>query len=144
MSHMVKGTTNFVEENKDILVEALKEAYTGAEILFDAKSNIYGAGKCDIVVKRKNGRDIAFRKAGDGTYECLAYEPGYRNDQEAVKEALKSVYSPYAKGVLRQMMKKNAALRNYQMGKEERVERNGQKVKRIQLRSGGSAYGGGY
>ena len=42
------------------------------------------------------------------------------------------------------MMKKNAALRNYQMGKEETVERNGKKVKRIQLRSGGSAYGGGY
>ena len=31
MSHMVRGNTSFTEENKDILIEAIKEAYEGGD-----------------------------------------------------------------------------------------------------------------
>ena len=139
MSHMVKGTTNFNEENKEILIEALKEAYEGCEILENAQMSGYGRQQCDIVVRRKSGRDIGFRKQKDGNYQAMCYEPGYGND--AVTHALKPVYEPYVKGVAKDMLKRNPNLRNFRLGKTKEVERKGKKMKRIRLQQAG---GGGY
>lgn len=138
MSHMVKGKTNFTVDNKDILIEALKEAYEGCQVLENAQMSTYGRQQCDIVVKRKNGRDIGFRKQADGTYEGQCYEPGYGGD--AVAKALKPVYEPYGRGVARDMIKRNPNLRNYRMGKTKEVERNGKKMKRIRLQQAGGGY----
>lgn len=46
MSHMVKGTTNFTEENKEILIEALKEAYPGCEVQLDTQMSGRGRPMC--------------------------------------------------------------------------------------------------
>lgn len=138
MSHMVKGTTNFTEENKEILIEALKEAYPGCSIQMDTQMSSRGRPMCDIVVNRKSGGQLGFRKLKDGTYECHTYEPGYGND--AVQHALKPVYEPYGRGVARDMMKRNPNLRNYRMGKTKEVERNGKKMKRIRLQQAGGGY----
>lgn len=138
MSHMVKGTTNFSVDNKDILIEALKEAYEGCEVHENIQMSGYGRQQCDIVVKRKSGRDIGFRKQEDGNYQAMCYEPGYGND--AVQRALKPVYEPYGKGVARDMMKRNPNLRNFRMGKTTEVERNGKKMKRIRLQQAGGGY----
>ena len=140
MSHMVRGNTSFTEENKDILIEAIKEAYEGCEILENAQMSGYGRQQCDIVVRRKSGRDIGFRKnAATGNYEALCYEPGYGND--AVTRALKPVYEPYVKGVAKDMLKRNPNLRNFRLGQTKEVERKGKKMKRIRLQQAG---GGGY
>ena len=101
---MVKGTTNFTEENKEILIEALKEAYPGCSIQMDTQMSSRGRPMCDIVVNRKSGGQLGFRKLKDGTYECHTYEPGYGNN--AVQHALKPVYEPYGRGVARDMMKR--------------------------------------
>ncbi len=138
MSHMVKGTTNFTEENKEILIEALKEAYPGCSIQMDTQMSSRGRPMCDIVVNRKSGSQLGFRKLKDGTYECHTYEPGYGNG--AVQHALKPVYEPYGRGVARDMMKRNPNLRNYRMGKTKEVERNGKKMKRIRLQQAGGGY----
>ena len=139
MSHMVKGKTNFTVDNKDILIEALKEAYEGCEIRENVQMSGYGRQQCDIVVKRKSGRDIGFRKNSEGNYDCLNYEPGYGN--RAVQQALRPVYEPYLKGVAKDMMKRNPNLRNYRMGKTTEVDRKGKKMKRVRLSMQG---GGGY
>ena len=140
MSHMVRGNTSFTEENKDILIEAIKEAYEGCEILENAQMSGYGRQQCDIVVRRKSGRDIGFRKnAATGNYDALCYEPGYGND--AVTNALKPVYEPYVKGVAKDMLKRNPNLRNFRLGQTKEVERKGKKMKRIRLQQAG---GGGY
>ena len=141
MSHMVKGTTNFSEDNKDILIEALKEAYDGCEILENAQMSSYGRAKCDVVVRRKNGRDIGFRKNTEGNDDVQWYEPGYGNGQAAVQQVLRAVYEPYVKGVAKDMMKRNPNLRNYRMGKTTEVDRKGKKMKRVRLSMQG---GGGY
>jgi hypothetical protein len=138
MSHMVKGTTNFTEENKEILIEALNEAYPGCSIQMDTQMSSRGRPMCDIVVNRKSGGQLGFRKLKDGTYECHTYEPGYGNN--AVQHALKPVYEPYGRGVARDMMKRNPNLRNYRMGKTKEVERNGKKMKRIRLQQAGGGY----
>lgn len=138
MSHMVKGTTNFTEENKDILIEALNEAYPGCSIQMDTQMSSRGRPMCDIVVNRKSGSQLGFRKLNDGTYECHTYEPGYGS--KAVQNALKPVYEPYGRGVARDMMKRNPNLRNYRMGKTKEVERNGKKMKRIRLQQAGGGY----
>ena len=140
MSHMVKGTTNFSVDNKDILIEAIKEAYKGCEIQENVQMSGYGRQQCDIVVRRKSGRDIGFRKNSEGNYDCLHYEPGY-GGQEAVQAALRPVYEPYVKGVAKDMMKRNPNLRNYRMGKTTEVDRKGKKMKRVRLSMQG---GGGY
>ena len=85
MSHMVKGTTNFTEENKEILIEALKEAYPGCEVQLDTQMSGRGRPMCDIVVNRKRGSQLGFRKLKDGTYECHTYEGGYGERNECVK-----------------------------------------------------------
>lgn len=138
MSHMVKGTTNFTEENKEILIEALKEAYPGCEVQLDTQMSSRGRPMCDIVVNRNQGSQLGFRKKSDGTYECHTYEPGYGS--RAVQNALKPVYEPYGRGVARDMMKRNPNLRNYRMGKTKDVERNGKKMKRIRLQQAGGGY----
>jgi len=137
MSHMVKGTTNFTEDNKDILIEALKEAYPGCEIQLDTQMSSYGRAKCDIVVNRKNGRQLGFRKNSENNYDCMTYEPGYRAD--GVPAALRPVHVPYARGVAKNMMKRNPNLRKYRMGKTTEVTRNGKKMKcvRLSMRGGG-------
>jgi hypothetical protein len=140
MSHMVKGTTNFSEDNKDILIEAITEAYPGCDIRLDTQMNSYGRAQCDIVVKRKNGREIGFRKNAEGNYDAMCYEPGY-GGQRAVTESLKPLYEPYVKGVAKDMMKRNPNLRNYRMGKTTEVDRKGKKMKRVRLSMQG---GGGY
>ena len=140
MSHMVKGTTKFSVDNKDILIEAIKEAYNGCEIQENVQMSGYGRQQCDIVVKRKSGRDIGFRKNSEGNYDCLHYEPGY-GGQAAVQAALRPVYEPYIKGVAKDMMKRNPNLRNYRMGKTTEVDRKGKKMKRVRLSMQG---GGGY
>ena len=33
MSHMVRGKTSFTVENKELLIEALKEAFPGKEVV---------------------------------------------------------------------------------------------------------------
>lgn len=139
MSHMVKGTTNFTEENKEILIEALKEAYPGCSIQLDTQMSNRGRPMCDIVVDRQSGSQLGFRKLKDGTYECHTYEGGY-GGAERVRQALKPVYEPYGRGVARDMMKRNPNLRNYRMGKTKEVERNGKKMKRIRLQQAGGGY----
>jgi hypothetical protein len=140
LSHMVRGTTNFTCENKDVLIEALKEAYEGAEVLENTAMTYYG--QCDIVLRRKGGRDIGFKQKADGTYECLAYEPGSGSGQSRINSALKPVYEPYVKGVATKMMKSNPNLRDFIMQKPKEVERNGKKMKRIRIQAGGGSSGG--
>jgi hypothetical protein len=141
MSHMVKGTTNFSEENKDIFIEALKEAYPGCEVQLDTQMSSYGRQMCDIVVNRKKGGQLGFRKNSEGNYDCHTYEGGYGNGDRLVQKALKPVYEPYVKGVAKDMMKRNPNLRNYRMGKTTEVDRKGKKMKRVRLSMQG---GGGY
>ena len=143
MSHMVKGTTNLSVENAEILIEALQAAYEGCTIERNTQARIYGNPMCDIVVKRRNGRDVGFRANSEGNYDCLTYEPGYRSDAEAVREVLRPVYEHYVKGVAQDMIKRNPNLRNYVMGKEvKEVERNGKKMKRVRIQAAGGR--GGY
>lgn len=142
MSHMVKGKTTFSEEHKDILIEALKEAYKGCAIERDTQAGIRGRPMCDIVVKRKGRNDIGFRLNADKNYDCLAYEPGYMNSQQSINAALQAVYEPYIRGTTKKMMKNSPVLSSYIMGKTKEVDRNGKKMKRIRLSPGGG--GGGW
>ena len=142
MSHMVKGKTSFTVENKDLLIEALKEAFPGKEVVENAQMAQRGRAMNDIVVRNAStgGYDIGFRAKEDGTYEASTYEPGYGNKR--LQESLRPVYEPYGKAVARDMMKRNPNLRNFRMGKTKDVERNGKKMKRIRLTQVGG--GGGY
>jgi len=143
MSHMVKGKTNLSVDNTEILIEALQAAYEGCTIERNTQAEIYGRPLCDIVVKRKGGRDIGFRANSEGNYDCVTYEPGYRSDQQAVAEVLRPVYEHYIKGVAQDMIKRNPNLRNYVLNKEvKEVERNGKKMKRVRIQATGGGKGG--
>lgn len=142
MSHMVKGTTSFTEENKDLLLEALKQAYKGKKVVENAQAQIAGRPMCDIVVKNGNGYDVGFRKKSDGTYECLTYEPGYGNSQDRINKALQPVYDPYNRGVAKKMTKTNPALSGWIVGKTKDIEVKGKKKKRIRISPGAGGSGG--
>ena len=75
---MVRGKTSFTVENKDLLIEALKEAFPGKEVVENAQMAQRGRSMNDIVVRSFQARyDIGFRAKEDGTYEASTYEPGY-------------------------------------------------------------------
>ena len=142
MSHMVKGKTSFTEENKTLLVEALKQAYTGCEVRLNAQAMISGRPLCDIVVKNNRGNDVGFRLKADGTYECLTYEPGYGNNQDRINKALKPVYDPYNRAVATKMTKTNPALAGWIVSKTTDIEVKGTKKKRIRISPGAGGSGG--
>jgi len=139
---MVKGTTTFKEENKDLLLEALKQAYKGKAVRENVQAQIAGRPMCDIVVKAGNGYDVGFRKKEDGTYECLTYEPGYGNSQARINNALKPVYEPYNRAVATKMTKTNPALSGWIVGKTKDIDVKGKKKKRIRLSPGAMGSGG--
>jgi hypothetical protein len=141
MSHMVKGKTSFTEENKPLLVEALKQAYKGKEIQLNAQAMITGRPLCDIVVKNGMGNDVGFRLKADGTYECLTYDPGYGNSQSRINDVLKPVYDPYNRAVAKKMTKTNPALAGWIVGKTADITVKGKKKKRIRISSGAGGSG---
>ena len=59
MSRLDKGKTELSVENAEILVEALQAAYEGCTIERNTKP-AFDNPMCDIVVKRRSGRDIGF------------------------------------------------------------------------------------
>jgi hypothetical protein len=171
MSHYVTAKTQFLCENEDVLLSALRARFPEATILRNAKVRGWrgvSQPEADIVVRFRNPEseaqgnyDLGFVKNGEN-YDAVA-EWGYRAggygicgyeevlegcSQAGNRGVVEGLMEPYVKAAVTRAMQTNPALANYSMGTvtdtEHQMKENGKKknVKHIRL-SGGSSHGAG-
>lgn len=106
ISHRMEGKASLTVENKDLVEEAIQEAYSDCQILKNEIAQIRGRPKCDYVIRRPRNHDIGLIAQEDGTYKIVSYNPGYGGDQLRVNQMISPVYTKYAEKVVKQSLKK--------------------------------------
>jgi len=171
MSHYVTAKTQFLCENEDVLLSALKARFPEATILRNAKVRGWrglSQPEADIVVRFRNPEseaqgnyDLGFVRNGDkfdavaewgyraGGYGICGYEEVLAGcSQAGNRGVVEGLMEPYVKAAVTRAMQTNPALANYSMGTvtdtEHQMKEKGKKknVKHIRL-SGGSSHGAG-
>jgi hypothetical protein len=171
MSHYVQAKTEFLVENENCLIDAIKERFPNATILRNAKVRGWrglAQRDADIVVRFRNPEseaqgnyDLGFVAKGD-KYEAVA-EWGYRRggygicgydevlagcNQAGVRGVMEGLMTPYVKSAVKKQLKANPNLAGYHMGavKEAETEMSGtkKKVKHIRISGGSGGSGGGW
>jgi len=171
MSHYVQAKTEFLCENEDVLLAALKERFPEATILRNAKVRGWrglSQPNADIVVRFRNptdesqgNYDLGFVKNGD-KFDAVA-EWGYRAggygicgyqevldgcNQAGHKGVMEGLMEPYVKAAVSHAMQRNPALASYSVGSiedaapPEKMNTTKKKVKKLTL-VGGSYSGAG-
>ena len=145
MSHVMKGKTSLTVENSDCILEALEEAMPNATVLTNEIAQIGRRTRCDYVIRRQGQYDIGLKAKEDGTFEILAYNPGYR-DRNKIGKMMSPVYTSYVKNVVKKALKKNPQLTGMTMQgdvKDAEIVKDGKKkkVKHIRLIGGGFTTG---
>jgi hypothetical protein len=170
MSHYVQAKTEFLCENEDVLIEALKARFPEATILRNAKVRGWrglSQPNADIVVRFRNveseaqgNYDLGFVKNGD-KFDAVA-EWGYRAggygicgynevlegcSQAGHRGVMEGLMEPYVKAAVSHAMRANPALAAYSVGSIEdasvAMTEGGPKKKVKKLTLSGGAFGAG-
>jgi len=172
MSHYVTAKTQFLCENEDVLMDALKERFPNATILRNAKVRGWrglSQPNADIVVRFRNPEseaqgnyDLGFVKNGEkfdavaewgyraGGYGICGYEEVLAGcSQAGNRGVVEGLMQPYMKAAVTRAMQSNPALASYQMGDitdaSHTMQEGGpkKKVKKLTLTGGSFGASGG-